>query len=167
MTPTHTAYKASLLRRLGTLMVVAWSGEHIGDGGSMALLMVYSLGDGIEGPSGTEAAVLAAAEDARLPVGGAVLDVAQAYRNDIKVLAEADKAVLTMPYVHMTCPVPAEWTAAARLRGSVYVILASRPWPAAVPGYAITVEALRAFAGDEDVLRSAAHMLVPLSKLRS
>lgn len=167
MSQTNTASAASIQSRLGTLAVIPWAGEHQEDGANIAFLMAYSLGDGIEGPSGTEAAALAAAEESGLPVGGMILDVGQTSRTDIKVLVEGGKAVLTMPYLQVTCPVPEEWTAAARLRGSVYVIFASRPWPEAAPGSTVTEEALRAFAGDQDVLTTAAHFLVPVGAIRA
>lgn len=165
MSQTNTASDASMLSRLGTLVVIPWSGEHQEDGQDMAFLMAYTLGDGIEGPSGSEAAALAVAEEAGLPVGGAVLNVSRLPKAPVKVLVEAGKAVLTMPYLHVSCPVPDEWVAAARARGTVYVILASRPWPQAVPGRPISEDALRGFAADETVLRSAAHCLVPVGSL--
>jgi hypothetical protein len=167
MSQTNTASAASIRSRLGTLAVIPWAGEHPEDGADIPFLMAYSLGDGIEGPSGSVAAVMAAAAEIGLPVGGMILDVAQAPQVDVKVLVEGGKAVLTMPYLHVTCPVPDEWTAAARLRGSVYVIFASRPWPEAAPGAVVGEEALRSFAGDEAVLTSAAHFLVPVGSIRS
>jgi hypothetical protein len=147
-------------------VVIPWSGAHPEDGADIPFLMVYSLGDGVDGPEGTTAAVLAAAEEIGLPVGGMILDVSRAPKVDAKVLVEGGKAVLTMPYLKVNCPVPQEWTAAARVREAVYVIFASRPWPEAVPGAAVGEEALRAFAGDEAVLTSAAHCLVPVGKVR-
>lgn len=166
MSQTNTASAASIQSRLGTLAVIPWAGTHAEDGAGIAFLMAYSLGDGIEGPSGSEAAVLAAAAEIGLPVGGAILDVAQVPQVGVKLLVEGGKAVLTMPYLQVTCPVPEEWTAAARLRESVYVIFASRPWPEAAPGSAVTEDALRAFAGDEAVLTTAAHCLVPVGAIR-
>ncbi|MBM9505795.1 DUF5949 family protein [Actinacidiphila acididurans] len=166
MSQTNTASAASIQSRLGTLAVIPWAGEHPEDGADIPFLMAYSLGDGIEGPSGTEAAVLAATEEIGLPVGGMILDLAYVPRTDVKVLVEGGKAVLTMPYLHVTCPVPDEWTTAARLRGSVYLIFASRPWPEAAPGAEVGEEALRAFAGDHDVLTTAAHCLVPVGSVR-
>jgi uncharacterized protein DUF5949 len=165
MSQTHTAAAASIQSRLGTLAVIPWAGAHSEDGDDIAFLMAYSLGDGIEGPSGTEAAVLTAAEEMGLPVGGAVLDVAAARKTDVTLLVEGGRAVLAMPYLHAACPVPEQWTAAARLRGAAYVILASRPWPEAAPGAAISENALRAFVGDESVLATAAHFLVPVGTL--
>ena len=157
---------APLPSRLGTLMVIPWAGAHEEDGADVPFLMAYSLGDGTGGPAGTQQAVLEAAEEIGLPVGGAILDVARTQRPPVKVLVEAGKAVLSMPYLHATCPVPDQWTAAARARGSVYVILASRPWPAAAPGAALGEEELRAFAGDPEVLYSAAHALVPVGTIQ-
>lgn len=160
--PSH----ASLQSRLGTLVVIPWAGEHEADGADMPFLMAYSLGDGTDGPGGTEAAVHAAAEEIGLPIGGAILDVAHMSRPPIKVLVEGGRAVLTMPYLHANCPVPDEWTAAARARGAVYVIWAARPWPQAAPGSAVTEEQLRAFAADPEVLGSAAHALVPVGSVQ-
>lgn len=160
------ATSAALQSRLGTLMVIPWAGEHPEDGAGIPFLMAYSLGDGVDGPEGTRAAVLAAAEEIGLPVGGAILDIARAPKAAVTLLVEGGKAVLTMPYLHVTCPVPEEWTVAARVRDAVYVILASRPWPEAAPGSTVTEESLRAFAADEEVLTSAAHFLVPIGTIR-
>lgn len=157
---------APLPSRLGTLVVIPWAGAHEGDGDDMPFLMAYSLGDGVDGPQGTQQAVLEAADEIGLPVGGAILDVARAQRPAVKVLVEGGKAVLSMPYLHANCPVPDQWTAAARARGSVYVILASRPWPQAAPGATLGEEDLRAFAGDPEVLGTAAHALVPIGSLQ-
>lgn len=167
MTQTNSASDTSLMSHLGTLVVIPWAGEHHEDGRDMAFLMAYTLGDGVAGPEGSEAAALTVAKEAGLPVGGAILDVARVPRTPVKVLVEAGKAVLTMPYLHVACPVPEQWVAAAHDRGTVYVILASRPWPEAVPGRAVTEAALQAFAADEDVLGTAAHCLVPVGRLTS
>ncbi|WP_405583756.1 DUF5949 family protein [Streptomyces sp. NBC_01190] len=171
MSQTNTAAaaasaKSSLQSRLGTLMVIPWAGEYSEDGADMPFLMAYSLGDGVAGPDAGESAVLAMAEEIGLPVGGTILDVAHAPKVAVTMLVEAGKAVLTMRYLHAACPVPDQWTAAARSRGAVYVILASRPWPEAAPGSVVDEETLRAFAGHPEVLGTAAHLLVPLSSLR-
>lgn len=166
MSQTNTASAASLQSRLGTLAVIPWAGENPEDGADLAFLMAYSLGDGVEGPESGREAALAVAAEIGLPVGGMILDIARAPKVSVKVLVEGGQAVLTMPYLHVASPVPEEWTAAARERGAVYVILASRPWPEATPGKPVTEEALRAFAGDEEVLLSSAHCLVPISTLR-
>ncbi len=166
MSQTNTASASSLQSRLGTLVVIPWAGAHE-DGEDMPFLMAYSLGDGADGPEAGRAAVLEAAEEIGLPVGGVVLDVSRAQKKvDVRVLVEAGKAVLTMPYLKVTCPVPDQWAVAARAREAVYVILASRPWPEAAPGAKVTEETLRGFAADEDVLSTAAHFLVPVGSLR-
>jgi len=166
MSQTNTASASSLQSRMGTLVVIPWAGAHE-DGEDTPFLLAYSLGDGVDGPAAGQEAVLEAAEEIGLPVGGAILDTAQVQKVKVRLLVEGGKAVLTMPYLKVTCPVPTQWTAAARARGSVYVILASRPWPAAAPGTEVTEEALRAFAADEQVLGTAAHFLVPVGTLRS
>jgi hypothetical protein len=150
---------------MGTLVVIPWAGAHE-DGEDNPFLLAYSLGDGVDGPAAGQEAVLEAAKEIGLPVGGMILDVAQVQKVSAQLLVEGGKAVLTMPYLKVTCPVPTQWTVAARARQSVYVILASRPWPEAVPGAEITEEALRAFAADEEVLGTAAHFLVPVGSLR-
>lgn len=164
MSQTNTASASSLQSRLGTLVVIPWAGADE-DGDDMPFLMAYSLGDGVDGPEAGRQAVLEAAEEIGLPVGGVVLDVAQAQKADVRVLVAGGKAVLSMPYLRVTCPVPDQWSAAAQARDAVYVILASRPWPEAAPGVEITEETLRDFAADEEVLRTAAHCLVPVSSL--
>ena len=162
----NAAPAAPLPSRLGTLVVIPWAGASEEDGEDMSFLMAYSLGDGVDGPEGTQRAVLEAAEEIGLPVGGAILDVASAQRPPVKVLVEGGKAMVTMPYLRANCPVPDQWTAAARARRSVYLILASRPWPQAVPGAVLTEADLRAFAGDPEVLGTAAHALVPVGSLQ-
>jgi hypothetical protein len=165
MSQTDTAAAPSLQARMGTLVVIPWAGA-AEDGADMPFLMAYSLGDGVQGPQSGQEAVLAAAEEIGLPVGGEVLEVANSPRTEVRVLVEGGKAVVTMPYLKATCPVPPEWEAAARDRGTVYLILASRPWPQARPGTRIDEDQLRAFAADEDVLHTAAHALVPVSTIR-
>lgn len=167
MSQTNSTPASSLQSRLGTLMVIPWAGEHDKDGADMPFLMAYSLGDGVDGPEHGQEAVLEAAERIGLPLGGAILDISSAPDVAVKLLVEAGRAVLTMPYLYGDCLVPDRWTAAARARDEVYVILASHPWPAAAPGTVVTEEALRDFAADEEVLGSAAHFLVPVSRIRS
>jgi hypothetical protein len=167
MSQTNTASDASMLSRLGTLVVIPWSGENQEDGRDTAFLMAYTLGDGVGGPADSQAAVLAVARQAGLPVGGEVLDVGRGQKAPVKVLVEGGKAILTMPYLHAVCPVPDEWTAAARSRSTVYVILASRPWPQAAPRRPITERDLQAFAADPAVLTTAAHCRIPVGSLIS
>lgn len=162
---TNIATNASLQRRMGTLVVIPWAGEHHQDGRDMPFLMAYSLGDGPDGPESGQEAALAVAEEVGLPVGGEILDGSLG-RIPVKVLVEGGKAVVSMPYLHAACPVPEQWTAAARDRGTVYFILATRPWPEASPGRALTEQALQNFAADPEVLGTAAHCLVPVTSLK-
>ncbi|MEV6011803.1 DUF5949 family protein [Streptomyces sp. NPDC051976] len=166
MSQTNTAPNPTLQRRIGTFMVMGWAGEHSDDGRDMPFLMAYSLGDGPEGPEAGQEALLAVAEEIGLPVGGAILDVSQAPRVSVRLLVEGGKAVLSMPYLHAACPMPEQWVAAAHDRGAVYLILATRPWPEATPGRALTEEQLQAFAGDAETLGTAAHCIVPISTLK-
>jgi len=163
--PSSQSSPSPLQSRLGTLVVIPWAGADE-DGEDMPFLMAYSLGDGVDGPEAGQEAVRTVAGEIGLPVGGEILDASYEPRPDVRVLVEGGKAVLSMPYLKATCPVPEQWTAAARARETVYLILASRPWPEAQPGAQVTEEGLRAFAGDEEVLRTAAHVLVPVSTVR-
>ncbi|MEW2518830.1 DUF5949 family protein [Actinacidiphila alni] len=166
MSQTNTAVNSTLQRRLGTLVVIPWAGEHHEDGRDMPFLMAYSLGDGPDGPESGQEAALAVAEEVGLPVGGAVLDVKQAPNVPVKILVEGGQVVLTMPYLHAACPVPEQWVNAAQDRGAVYFILATRAWPEAKPGTPVTEETLQSFAGNVDVLGTAAHCLVPVGTLK-
>ncbi|MFD7946540.1 DUF5949 family protein [Streptomyces sp. NPDC059744] len=61
--------------------------------------------------------------------------------------------------------VPPQWPAAARYRGEVPAMFATRPRPAAVPGRPVGEELLRSFATDEQVVMTSAHCLLPLRSL--
>ncbi|MET4642240.1 hypothetical protein ABID95_001967 [Streptomyces atratus] len=61
--------------------------------------------------------------------------------------------------------VPPQWPAAARDRGEVPAMFATRPWPVAVPGRPVGEELLRSFAADEQVVMTSAHCLLPLRSL--
>jgi hypothetical protein len=149
---------------LGTLVVLAWSGEaHDGD---MPYLLAYSLGDGESGPGGSAAAVEALLRANGLNVGQELVDGSQRPGLPVSLLAEAGQAVVTMPYVNAQCAVPPEWSAAVRARGHAYFLFATRPWPEAVPGRPLEPERLAAFAGSEETLRTAAHVLLPARSLR-
>ncbi|CAM5707933.1 hypothetical protein SCALM49S_01319 [Streptomyces californicus] len=55
--------------------------------------------------------------------------------------------------------------AAAQGQGQVYGMFATTPWPEAVPGQPVSEDRLRAFVTDEDVVRTAAHCLLPVRTL--
>ncbi|MFD1663573.1 DUF5949 family protein [Streptomyces caeni] len=164
MTTTPSATRSFRAADLGTLVVVAWSGE--APGGDMPYLLAYSLGDGASGPAGCTAAIGALLRANGLNAGEEVVDGSQRPSLPVTLLAEAGQAVLTMPYVNAQCGVPPEWTAAVRARGHAYFLFATRPWPEAVPGRPVQPERLAAFAGAEETLTTAAHVLLPVRSLR-
>ncbi len=152
--------------QLGTLSVLPWTGDPEA-GHDTPYLLVYSLGDGTDGPEAGEAAALGLIEKVGLKTGGGMADATQAsFSSPIRLLVEGGSAVLTMPAVSAQCPAPAEWLAAAEARQSVHLIIASRPWTEAVPGRPVTEEMLQNYLGDEQTLLTAGHVLVPVSRLR-
>jgi hypothetical protein len=151
---------------LGTLAVMAFSGE-VPDG-DMPYLLAYSLGDSEGGPEGTSAAIEQLLSDNGLPVGDRLVDGSQHPSLPLTLLVEAGQAVVTMPsYLNAQCVVPPEWLAAVGARGYAYFLFATRAWPDAAPGKPVAPESLAAFAGDEETLLSAAHVLLPARSLRS
>ncbi|MEV0846511.1 DUF5949 family protein [Streptomyces sp. NPDC049954] len=167
MTSTDSAQRIFRPAELGTLVVVAWSGKHPDDDHDMPFLLAYPLGDGTAGYAGVSGAAHALLADTGLPVGGQLLDGRETTSLPVTLLVEAGSASLTMPpQLNAQCEVPPEWFAAARQRGYAYFIFATRPWPEAVPGRTITDEALTAFVGDESMLTSSAHVLLPVRTLR-
>lgn len=152
--------------QLGTLSVLAWTGDP-DEGHDMPYLLAYSLGDGSDGAEAGEAAVLAVIQEIGLSVGDGMAHTTRSPSSPIRLLVEAGQAVLTMPYLSAQCPAPPEWLRAAEARGHVHFLIASRPWPEAAPGEPISEEELQSFLGDEQTLTTAAHVLLPVSKLRS
>ncbi|GFH36425.1 DUF5949 family protein [Streptomyces pacificus] len=166
MTSTSSAVRAIRPARLGTLVVIAWSGEHPDDERDMPFLLAYALGDGDGGPEGTEAAARELLDTVGLPVGAECVDAAESAGLPVTLLVEAGQAVLTMPHLTVQCAVPPQWLAAVRERSHVYFIFATRPWPDAAPGVPVTEDQLRRFVGDEAVLSTSAHCLLPVRQLR-
>lgn len=167
MTSTDNAQRIFRPAELGTLVVVAWSGKHPDDDHDMPFLLAYPLGDGTAGHEGVTEAARTLLADTGLPVGGELLDGTRSGTLPVTLLVEAGSAALTMPpQLNAQCEVPPEWFTAARQRGYAYFIFATRPWPQAVPGREITDEALSAFVGDEEMLTSSAHVLLPVRSLR-
>ncbi|MFG3499270.1 DUF5949 family protein [Streptomyces sp. NPDC047928] len=152
---------------LGTLTVIPWSSEPSADDPGTPFLMVYSLGDGRDGPEAGEEALRAELEKLGLSIGEHLLDLGRESKIPVTLLVEAEQAVLTMPFMKVQCPVPPEWEKAAQERGQVYLICAVRPWPEAVPGQEVAPERLRAFVGDDTMLADAAHCLVPVLRVRT
>ncbi|MFJ2111480.1 MULTISPECIES: DUF5949 family protein [unclassified Streptomyces] len=163
MTSTNTAQYASLL---GTLSVIPWTTDPSEGERGAPYLLAYSLGDGKGGPEAVEETMRAVLQEVGLTAGTEVVDASETPGISIKLLVEAGRAVLTMPYLNAQCAVPPEWERDARDAGKVYFLIATRTWPEAVPGRPVTEEQLRAFAGDEETLLSAAHCLLPVRSLR-
>ncbi|MEU2432559.1 DUF5949 family protein [Streptomyces sp. NPDC007861] len=166
MTTTSGAVRAYHPAQLGTLAVIAWSGEHPDDERDMPFLLAYSLGDGSGGPEAVEPAARQLLGQAGLRVGTEYVDAVRADALPITLLVEAGQAVLTMPHLSAQCAVPPEWLTAVGERGHVYFLFATRPWPQATPGVPVTDEMLRDFVGDEEMLSTAAHCLLPVRQLR-
>ncbi|MFI6700044.1 DUF5949 family protein [Streptomyces sp. NPDC050509] len=167
MTSTNTAANnAQYAALLGTLSVIPWTSDPAAGERNAPFLLAYSLGDGRDGPEAGEEAMRTVLADIGLKPGGELIDVAQSHNIPIKLIVEAGRAVLTMPYLNAQCPVPPEWQQDARDTGQVYFLVATRPWAEGTPGRPVGEEQLRAFAGDEQMLLSAAHCLVPVRGLR-
>ena len=150
---------------LGTLVVMPWSGE-APDGHDMPYLLAYSLGDTADGPEGTAVAVERLLSDNGMPVGGDVVDGTERPSLPFTLLVESGAAVLNMPSLNAQCLPPQEWLAAVGERGYAYLVFTTRAWPEATPGRAVTPEALTAFAGAEETLTAAAHIVLPARRLR-
>ncbi|MET9293926.1 DUF5949 family protein [Streptomyces sp. NPDC003077] len=166
MTSPRTIGGSAQRGPLGTFLMIAWSGEHYLDGRDVAFLLTYSLGDGCDGPEAGTAAMKRLLERARLPIGDDVTDGSEVPGLPVTLLAQADRAVLTLPGTTLQSKVTAEWLAAVRARGRAYAVFTTRPWPQAVPRRPVSEEALKAFATDEEMLRTSAHCWLPLTRLR-
>ncbi|MCQ4213152.1 MULTISPECIES: DUF5949 family protein [Streptomyces] len=167
MTSTSSIDTTFRAADLGTLAVIAWSGEHIGEEGDMPFLLAYSLGDSPAGPEAAEAAVLGLLRNNGLTIGTTVHDGARHPSFPVSLLVEAGQAVVTMPLLNAQCAVPPEWLEAAEERGHAYFVFTSRPWPTATPGRPVSEDELERFAGDEGTLTAAAHCLLPIRRIRS
>ncbi|MGC0331897.1 hypothetical protein RKD23_004887 [Streptomyces sp. SAI-170] len=150
---------------LGTLVVMTWSGE-APDGSDMPYLLAYPLGDGPDGPEATSAAVAQMLANNGLPVGGDLVDGNARPSLPVSLLVEAGQAVLNLPPLNAQCPAPPEWLAAVGERGYAYLVFTTRPWPEAEPGKPVEPEALAAFAGADETLTAAAHVVLPARSLR-
>ncbi len=166
MTTSQTTTGTPPNSQLGTLMMIGWSGAHPEDGHDVPFLLSYSLGDGKDGPEAGTEAMGRMLGQAGLLVGGELQDASRTPSLPLTLIVEAGQAVLTMPVFTAQCPVPPEWLAAADHRKQVYGMFATRPWPEARPGGPVSEDMLRAFAGDEGVIRSSAHCLIPVRTLR-
>ncbi|WP_225821421.1 DUF5949 family protein [Streptomyces naphthomycinicus] len=162
MTSTPTEVRPA---ELGTLVVLAWSGE-APDGSDMPYLLAYSLGDTASGPEGTAAAVEQLLASSGLPVGGELVDGTGRPGLPVSLLVEAGQAVLRMPRLVAQADAPPQWLAAVRERGYAYLVFTTRAWPEGEPGKVVEPAALAAFAGAEETLYAAAHVVLPATRLR-
>ncbi|MFV0128551.1 DUF5949 family protein [Streptomyces sp. HMX112] len=151
---------------LGTLSVLPWSSEASSGSPGTPFLLMYSLGDGREGPEAGEAALRAELERLGLSVGDRLTDLGREPQVPVKLLVEAQQVVLNTPFMKVQGQVPVEWEKAAQESGQVYLICALRPWPEAVPGREIDPDRLRAFVSDEELLASSVHCLLPVMRVR-
>ncbi|MER5430603.1 DUF5949 family protein [Streptomyces sp. NPDC002588] len=166
MTSTPSATRPFRAADLGTLVVVPWSGE-APDGRDMPYLLACSLGDAADGDAETTAAAIERLlTDNGLPVGGDLVDGTQRPSLPVTLLVESGAAVLHMPTHNAQCVPTPEWLAAVAQRGYAYLVFTTRPWPEVVPGRPIEPEALAEFAGADDTLRAAAHIVLPARSLR-
>lgn len=166
MTSTSSETRSFRAADLGTLTVVAWSGEHPEDEKDMPFLLAYSLGDGEGGPEGATEAIELLLENTGLPIGGPVVESSRNPSLPVTLLVEAGQAVLNMPHLNAQCVVPPEWLAAVGERGHAYFMFTTRPWPEAKPGVPLSEEALAAFAGTEETMTRSAHCLLTAKSLR-
>ncbi|MER5386772.1 DUF5949 family protein [Streptomyces sp. NPDC002688] len=164
MTSTSSGMRPLRGADLGTLAVMAFSGE--APDGDMPYLLAYSLGDGEGGPEGSAAAIRQLLIDNGLPVGDTLIDASRQPSLPLTLLVEGGQAVVTMPHLNAQCIAPPEWLAAVGERGYAYFLFATRAWPVAEPGKPVAPESLTAFAGDEETLLSASHVLLPARRLR-
>ncbi|MGW0735683.1 DUF5949 family protein [Streptomyces sp. NPDC002851] len=152
-------------QKLGTMSTLTWIGAH-DEGHDTPYLLVYSLGDTEEGAEAAEKAVAELAQSLGLSAGG---DMADGSRPDFPVtlLMEGRQAVLNMQAFIAQGDVPQEWLDVIEGGSPVHLILSAKAWPEALPGKPVTTEALAAYIGDEAVVASAAHCMLPVGKLRS
>ncbi|WP_424213286.1 DUF5949 family protein [Streptomyces sp. BI20] len=167
MTSTQAEIDSS---RLGTLSVLAWIGDPE-EGHDIPYLLAYTLGDGPGEPEealrASEEAARALLDQMKLTIGDVVLDATHSPRTfPIQVVLVDDQVALTMPGLNAQCGAPPEWVAAANDSEQVYFLFATRPWPEAAPGKPVSPEALQKFAGDEEVLTSAAHCVLQVQRLQ-
>lgn len=165
MTSPQTSTGTFTQAQLGTITLIGWSGEHPADGHDVAFLLVYSLGDGTDGPEAGEAAMRVALERSALTVGSGPVYAAENPGLPVKLLVQAGQAVLTTPHFTAQYPAPPEWLAAAGQRGEVHAMFATRPWPQGAPGRPVSEELLRSFAADPVVITTAAHCVLPVRSL--
>lgn len=145
--------------------MLGWTGGPE-QGQNIPYLLAYSLGDGEDGPEAGEAAARALIEETGLSIGGKVLDCTRMPALPIKLLVEGGQWALSMPHLTAQCDAPADWLQAVEEYHQVYFLFATRPWPEATLGSPVTEDMLNAFVADEKTFSTAAHCLLPVTRLR-
>ncbi|MEU6933011.1 DUF5949 family protein [Streptomyces sp. NPDC046385] len=151
---------------MGTLTVISWTLGPTDDMPATPFLMVYSLGDGLHGREAGEAELRATLEGMGVPIGDIVVDAGQERGIGAHLLVEAERAVLTLPFMNAQCPVSADWQAAAYETGHVIVKVPVVPWTDAEPGAPVDEAGLRAFVSADEVVRNTGHIAVPVSRIQ-
>src|SRR5688500_13693698 len=95
MTSTSSETRQFTPAGLGTLAVVAWSGE--APDGDMPYLLAYSLGDGEGGHEAAAVPVKQRLRTSWLPIGQGLVDGAGRPSLPIRLLVEAGQAMVSMP----------------------------------------------------------------------
>ncbi|MGW0536942.1 DUF5949 family protein [Streptomyces sp. NPDC003032] len=153
---------------LGTLVITPWANGPAADsdGPVTPFLLVCSRGDGRDGPEAGAEALRAELEKAGLSTGGTVTDLTRETRGSVSLLVEAGQAVLSLPFLHVQCPVSPQWQQAAHESGMAFLICATRPWPEVVQGKPVGAEQLRAFVSDEHMVATSTRCLLPVRRVR-
>lgn len=163
---SQTARSGFQQRQFGTLTVIGWTGEHPEDQRDMPFLLVYSLGDGPDGPEAGEEALRAMLRQVGLPIGTELMDgTADGAHLPVSLMVEGGQAVVTMPHFTAQYPATPEWLRAVGERGVAYFMFATRPWPEGTPGATVEEDALRGFVSEE-MMAGAAHCLLPVRALK-
>ncbi|MFD0370377.1 DUF5949 family protein [Streptomyces sp. NPDC059071] len=166
MTTSNVLPAAHSAHSMGTLTVISWVLGPTDDMPATPFLMVYSIGDGEHGPEAGAAELRSTLEGMGVPIGGDVVDAGKDRGIGAHLLVEAQRAVLTLPFMNAQCPVSTEWQEAAYETGHVILMIPLLPWSAAQPGQPVTEAELKAFVTDDNVVRTAGHVAVPVSRIQ-
>lgn len=151
---------------MGTLSVISWTLGPTDDMPATPFLMVYSLGDGLHGREAGEAELRETLAGMGVPIGDIVVDAGQERGVGAHLLVEAERAVLTLPFMNAQCPVSPDWQAAAYETGHVIVKVPVVPWADAEPGAPVAEDRLKAFISADEVVRNSGHIAVPVSRIQ-
>ncbi|MFJ9811068.1 DUF5949 family protein [Streptomyces sp. NPDC101158] len=150
----------TLPTKLGRIVTAAWIGRHPADGGDFPMLMAYSPGDGTLGGAATGAAMrdLLAAWGMR---PGRLVENPEIHGTPLVAAVDGiDVRVTGFPGLEIARPTSAEWTAVARERRQVLLVVTARVWP---DGPEAGPKETFAFIEDDRTLAAATTMLLPLA----